>query len=297
MLSNRISHLAPPPRPVPLAVIVSAMMGVTGAIGAIFLVMGLAFTIVFTQGYRPVDDIRLALSPATAAGIINSVRSTGATENEVPVYKYVFTFTTNREQKITGESFTTGEQWSDGTPATIEYLPGDPAIARIQGTRLSEFAPWVLFILIFPAIGLAMFGWSAFGGLRAAMLFRSGETADARILSARPTSVSVNNIPVMEYFYEIRTPSGDTYNGSAKSLPSDRIGDEAAEPALYLPSNPSRSTLVDAIPLNHQLDVDQVSGQWIAPGGTAKVVFYILVWVGSIALGGFWILRTFGLFR
>jgi hypothetical protein len=294
MLSNRISRLAPPPRPVPLPVVCSAMFGVTGSLGAIFLITGLVFTIVFTQGYRPVDEVRLALSQTTARGIITSVSETNSTENDVPVYEYGFAFTTSRGQEVTGRSYFTGERWGAKTSVTIEYVPEEPAIARIKGARLSMFMPWVLFVLLFPAIGAVMFGWATIGGWRQVALLRHGEVADARILSQRPTNVEINGRPVIEYFYEFRTGAGETFNGSAKALPSERIGDEENEPALYLPANPDRSTLVDAIALSHPLDVDGISGQWVSQEGISKVVLYVTIWVVAAALGGYWILRTFG---
>jgi hypothetical protein len=94
MLSNRINRLAPPPRSVPLTAICSAMFGVSGAFGAIFMIAGLLFTIVFTQGYRPIDDFRIAVSQTTAWGVVTNLSQTNSTENEVWVYEYEFVFTT-----------------------------------------------------------------------------------------------------------------------------------------------------------------------------------------------------------
>lgn len=199
MLSNRIHRLTPPPRSVPLQVMASAMFGFAGGFGAVFLIMGLVFTLVFTQGYRPIDEIRLAASQTTAPGVITAVTQTNSSENDVYVYSYEFAFTTNRGEKITGVSYTTGEQWSARDHVTIEYVPGEPSIARIQGARTSDFTPWVLFVLIFPFIGAVMFGSAAVAGVREVLLLRRGELADARILSSRPTGVSVNNTPVVEY--------------------------------------------------------------------------------------------------
>jgi hypothetical protein len=297
MLSNRINRLVPPPRPVPLQVVCSAMFGITGRLGAIFLISGLAFTLVFTSGYRPVDDLRLAFSKATARGIVTSVTDTNSTENDEPVYAYEFSFTTNREQKATGVSYFTGERWRVEDRVTIQYVEDAPAIARIQGARSSEFSPWILFVLIFPFVGAALFGSAAIGGWRQATLLRRGEVADAHILSTRPTNVSINNVPVLEYSYELRTAAGQTFNGSAKSLPSDRLGDEENEPALYLPSDPDRSTLVDAISLSHPLDIDHLSGQWVSQEGFLNTGLYILTWIGVIALSGYGLLRALGVFR
>jgi hypothetical protein len=297
MLSNRINRLAPPPRSVPLRIAISAMFGITGWMGAIFLIVGLAFSLVFIHGYRPIDEIRLAASRTTAQGKITAVSYTNSSENDVPVYAYTFAFTTNRGQQVTGVSYTTGEEWSARDSVVIQYVPEEPAIARIAGARNSTFTPWVLFVLIFPAVGAAMFGSAAVSGWREVVLLRRGEVADAKILSTRPTGVTVNNAPVLLYSYEIRNSAGETFNGSAKSLPTDRLGDEENEPALYLPSHPDNSILVDAISLKRPLDVDETTGQWISQGGFLSVVLYILVWICAIALICYGLLSTLGILR
>jgi hypothetical protein len=297
MLSNRIRRLTPPPRSVPLPIVCSAMLGITGSFGAIFLIMGLIFTLIFTYGYRPIDNLRLAFSKTTARGIITGVSETNATENEVEVYEYQFAFTARNEKEYSGSSYTTGRSWSVEVPVTVEYVPEDPSIARIQGARSSLFTPWILFVLIFPAVGAALFIMAAIGGLRQAALLRYGQIADAHIISSRPTGMTVNDAPVVEFTYEIRTSAGETFDGKSKTLAYGRIGDEEPEPALYLPSHPGLSTLVDAVSLSYPLDVDESTGKWVSQGGYLKAILYILAWVAAIALSGYGLLTTFGIVR
>jgi hypothetical protein len=282
---------------VPLPIIGSAMFGATGGFGALFMIVGLLFTIPFLHGYRPIDDVRLALSQTTARGVITRVGETNSTENDVEVYEYEFTFTSRREEKVTGRSYATGRLWSVEDDVTVEYIPEDPAIARIRGARSSTFSPWVLFVLIFPGVGAGLFLAAANSGLKQVWLLRNGIVADARILSSRPTGTTVNNNPIMVYSYEVRTREGATLDGSSKAFPFDRIGDEEIEPALYLPSNPALSTLVDAISLQYPLDVDGLSGQWVSQGGKAKFVLYVLIWITALLLGGYGFLRMLGVIR
>src|SRR4030042_1132220 len=102
MLSNRIRNLVPPPRPVPLAIICSAMFGTTGGGGGPFLCLGRGFTLIFTHGYRPFDDLRLALSHETVKGKVTRVIDSNATENDVDVYEYEYAFTPRREERMSG---------------------------------------------------------------------------------------------------------------------------------------------------------------------------------------------------
>jgi hypothetical protein len=279
MLSSRIDQLGSPPRPVPLRVACRAMFGLTGTLGAIFLLFGMLFVWLFVGDFQPISGARLALSATTTTGVIASVDATSASENEVTVYVYEFAFRTPDEQGHTGRSYTTGQQWRVEDRVNVEYVPGNPAIARIEGTRRSRFSPTVLFVCIFPGVGAALFAASTITGLQQTMLLRYGRIAGARIISEQATGASINDVPVMAYVYEFEADNGESYLGKSRSLPSGRIGDEAREPVLYLPRNPKWSTLVDAIPLRHPLDVDEY-GQWKTHESAWPIVWYTLTWAG-----------------
>jgi hypothetical protein len=295
MLSNRISFLTAPPRRVPLPVVCSALLGRTGILGAIFLIMGLLSTWLFTSDFRPTAELWLALSTATAQGTVTGVNETNATENDTAVVEYHFTFVAPNEQTIAAHSYHTGWLYSPGDRVSVQYVPDEPTIARLEGTRLSTFSPWALFVVIFPIVGAAFFAASTIGGLRQVMLLRYGEVAGARTLSQRTTNTTINDVPVMKYTYEFQAKDWQTYSGTSRALPSEHIGDEAEEPVLYMPSNPKLSTLVDALPLRYPLDVGD-DGQWIAYENVWPVVWYGLIWAGIIALVTFGLLRTRGSF-
>ena len=181
MLSHRISQLTPPPRPIPLHVVCSALLGIIGGLGAIFLIVGAVAVIAFGGGFHPVAELRMALSTATAQGVVTNVTATNASVNDVTVYRYEFTFNTPDEQGITGQSYTTGWTRSEGDRVRVEYVPGNPTIARIEEMRLAQFSPWVFALtLIFPAVGAALFGAATAGGLRQVTLLRHGEIAGRR---------------------------------------------------------------------------------------------------------------------
>jgi hypothetical protein len=291
MLSDRISQLASPPRPVPLRVACRAMLGIAGSLGAAFLVLGMAGVIAFGGGFHPIDELRLALSTATTQGVVTDVAATNATENQVTVYKYEFTFSTPDGQTVTAHGYATGRLWSPEDRVLVHYVPGKPAVAQMEETRRSLFSPWVFALtLLFPVTGAVLFVLAAVRGVQQVTLLRWGEIAAAQMLSERATNVRVNNVPVIEYAYEFPAHDGETYIGSSRSLPTQHIGDETREPVLYLPSNPRRSTLVDALPLRYPLDVDGY-GQWTTRESVWPVVWYALIWGGVVVLGGLILLR------
>jgi hypothetical protein len=269
------------------------MLGLTGAFGAIFLLFGLLFTWIFIGDFQPIPEVRLALSTKTTRGIITSVNTTRASENEVTVYAYSFTFRTPDEQEHTGLSYTTGQQWRVEDRVDVEYVPGNPTIARITGARRARFSPTVLFVCLFPGVGAGFFATATIKGWQQVMLLRHGRIAGAEIISEHATGTRINHVPVIAYVYEFEADDGEFYMGKSKSLPSGRIGDEAREPVLYLPRNPKRSTLVDAIPLRHPLDVDEF-GQWQTHESVWPTVWYTLIWIGIAAHAGYALARAFG---
>jgi hypothetical protein len=291
MLSNRISYLAPPPRPVPLRVVCAAMLGIVGGMGAIFFLFGMIFVWIFAGDINLLDEWRLARSTSTSQAIVTQVTGTSSSENDETVYRYTFSFETHEEKTVTAHSYSTGGLYSEGTSVNVTYLPDKPGVARLEGTRLSTFSPWVLlFVSIFPLIGLVMLVASTVSGLSQVFLLSYGEIGGAHVLSSKLTGMSMNKQPVIEYRYELRTRDGQCYEGKSRALPSGRVGDEAEEPALYLPSNPKLSVLVDALPLRYPLEVD-TSGQWVSHDQPWPVVWFSLAWMGITAAVVYSLLR------
>ena len=295
MLSNRIAYLAAPPRPVPTPVLCATLFGGSiGFIGAAFLILGMVFVWIFAGGFAPIDEWRLSRSATAGRATITDVSATGATENDMPVYRYDFAFTTDDERTIQARSYSTGQTWDVGERVTVWYLPDDPSVARLEETRNSLFGPFILFVFVFPLIGAGMLAAATIGGLRRVNLLRWGEVADARAISTRMTGTRINNQPLMEYSYEFQAWDGNTYSGASRALPSGQIGDETLEPVLYLPSNPRLSMLVDTLPLSYSLDVDG-AGQWLSHEGILPVVWYVLIWATVLASVACGLLRFFGM--
>jgi hypothetical protein len=272
------------------------MLGLTGILGAIFLLFGMLFVWIFTWGFDPIGDVRLTLSRETAQGVITRVSATHSSENDVTVYRYGFSFQARDGASFTGESYYAGARWSAEERVTIEYLPSNPSVARIKGARRATMPFWVvLLVLVFPTIGSAFFISSTVRGWRQVRLLQHGELAGAEIVSERATNTSINDVPVMAYVYEFPASDGESYLGQSRALPSGRVGDEEQEPVLYLPWNPRRSTLVDTLPIRYPLDVDEF-GQWTAREKAWPMVWFAVTWVAIAANVAFALWRLAGSF-
>ena len=152
MLSNRIVQLAPPPRRVPLPVTCSAMLGVTGGIGAAFLIMGMLFVWLFigdlgavpwvsfvfifpivgaalfvAATVRGLRSVPLLRSGALAGARRVSERATNTTINDQPVIEYVYEFQAGDGRVYKGASRAVStEEVGDEPMEPVLYLPSDP---------------------------------------------------------------------------------------------------------------------------------------------------------------------------
>lgn len=282
-LATRIDHLQPPPRRVPLALICASLSGVFTLFGSVFFSFGMIFVWVFGAGQRPLDAWRLSRAGATAPALVEEVEGTGGYENEVQIFRYRFRVLAGDGTGPAGTCYTTGGQWQAGDRVRAVYLPEDPAVACLEGARLSDFPWWVmLFVGIFPAIGLGFLIPSTIGGLRRIQLLRHGLVAAAGNLRTETTNTRINNVPVMRYRYEFRDLQGMVRPGSSSALPTVQVGDEAAEPVLYLPARPRQSLLVDTLSLRHRLEIGP-GGGWVYPGPVKAVLVCLLQWVPVFA--------------
>jgi len=280
MTTGRITYLAEPPRRVPWTVIASAIPGMIGRFGAIFFLFGMLFVVIFSGDVRPLDEVRLNSVSTTATATVTEVRETNSEENDVSVYEYRFTFRARNEAEIKGTSYSTGQIYSKGERVPVTYLPDKPTVAQLQDTRHTEFPWWtVLLVGLFPFIGGVMLFAGTLSGWRQVRLLALGRLAYARWINVTPTNTSVNDQPVMKYTFEFQAEDGQTYQGNSKSLPKAQLGDEANEPVLYLPANPDRAMLLDAVPLRYSLSADG-SGQWVSDGNP-----WPILWSGLIGLG------------
>ena len=155
MLFNRIVQLAPPPRRVPLPVICSAMLGVTGGIGASFLIMGMLFVWLFVGDMgaplrvsfvfifpivgaaffmaatvRGLRCVTLLRHGAVAGARRISERATNTYVNDQPVIKYVYEFQAGFGRTYQGVSRAVlNEEIGDEDVEPVLYLPSNPRVS------------------------------------------------------------------------------------------------------------------------------------------------------------------------
>ncbi len=192
----------------------------------------------------------------TAPGVVTTVGSTGASENDEPVYANHYSFRVERlEQVFYGISYTTGHSFSEGEAVTIEYIGFKPAVSRIAGTRSGTFSPWVLCIVgIFPLVGLVIIGFGLKSGFNANRLLSQGRLAWGTLTNKQRTNTRINNQTVFQLTFTFTTTEGRQYKATANSHQPYVLEDEPREQLLYDPHQPTNAVLLDALPGEPDID-------------------------------------------
>ncbi|MGD0090329.1 MAG: DUF3592 domain-containing protein [Planctomycetota bacterium] len=194
------SRLARPPRVVPLALRAHLLTGPVMLFGSAFFAFGSIFAIVFVPATDPFGTAALSRKSAAASGWLTKVEKTRFSEggdedsDGTPIYRYEYAFRLSDGTEHRGTSYAVGqgltmrtspEVGPDNTPVQVEYSPGNPRLSRIKGMRTAPLSSALLFVVLFPLMGLLMAIGSAWRALRIIRLFRNGELAQATVTGAR----------------------------------------------------------------------------------------------------------------
>jgi hypothetical protein len=244
-----------PPRSIPANIRKKALKRVPAVLiifGLFFGLFGSIFLFIFFP-WRIADELRLNIHAKTASDATVTVRAeTNMRENEVRVYRYEFSYTTDEGAIRPGHCFLRGGAIAEKARVMVEYLPGNPDVARIKGCRLSPFGWGGIFVVIFPLVGFGMVFFSLRSRRRLRAILSYGRFSSGKIESVDATNVRVNK--QMQYKVQVsfqddfadRTTYYYAY-GDQATLAENKRTSGAPVGILYDPSNPSRILLVDEL--------------------------------------------------
>lgn len=221
--------------------------GFLNQFGWSFFGFGLIFFWVFAMN-ADLSCLHFTGKIITVEGIATDSFETRASENDIPVFENHYTFTTQEEVEFEDVSYSTGRALHSGETITIEYPEGKPQYARIKGMRRQIFGPAVLFVVIFPVIGLAFLSVGMKKSLRAIRLFEHGELTTGKLISKVPTQTRINKQTVYKLTFRFTDHLGHECDVSEKTHVPHLLEDETEESLLYLPTNPKYAIMLDSLP-------------------------------------------------
>ena len=244
-----------PPRAVPACAWTTVLFG--GAlqqVGWLLLGFGMIFFYAFGLQADVSGPLMALMDTARSTGAVTSVEGTNASENDSPVYAIHYRFVTADGTKVEATAYSTGYYPEEGQRVTVEYLRGQPQVARVEGMRRSTFGAAALIVTIFPLIGAGITFFGLREGIRASRLLGIGRLAFGKLTSAVPTNTTINNRPVMAMTFSFRAHDGATYQVTSKTTFPERVNDQTEELILYDPDDPTRGAALDALPGSLKID-------------------------------------------
>lgn len=273
------SFLARPPRHVPILVRCRMLFGgFVNQFGWIFFGFGMIFVWIFGLNCDPMALVDFRGPLASEKGVITNAIETSMSEGGgehskgTPIYlfKYKFEF---EGTSYKGQSYKVGRGPGAGTKVTIEFPEGRPERSRIKGMRTAAFPIVVLFVFIFPIVGLCFMICGFLFGWKTAKLLRIGEFGYGKLIDKKATGTEINSQRVYKFTFEFQTEAGETKQAIAKTHQTQKLEDNEWEPLLYDPVYPEKATLLDHLPGEPQVSYD---GQ-IATNSSTQTLLCLII--------------------
>ncbi|MDQ7826109.1 MAG: DUF3592 domain-containing protein [Candidatus Eremiobacteraeota bacterium] len=261
-------ELARPPRSVPLTIFIKLLFG--GSLNIVaWIIFG--FSMIFYWGLVMNADLTSLIYPSgsfrTARGQIMAIRDTSFSEggseshSGTPIVAYHFRFSGPDGKAHEGVSYSLGghvphmaENPSEGNEVTVLFQERNPAVSRIEGLRHRPFTWPVVFVALFPSLGLGLVTFGFLSGLKANRLMVGGFPALGALVSNEPTNMTVNNRPVYALTFEFEARNGRKYRVNEKTNEPEKLEDDPSERLLYDGENPSYAVMFDSLPGSPAID-------------------------------------------
>ena len=226
----------------------------------------------------------------TVEGIVTESFKTGASENDVPVFENYYSFTTLEGERLNNVSYSTGTALRSGEKVTIEYPEGNPSYSRIKGMRRQTFGPAILFVVIFPVIGLVFLSAGLKKSLLAIRLLQGGELTTGTLISKVPTGSKINNQTVYKVTFGFADHLGREWEVSEKTHLPHLLEDEAEERLLFFTGNPKSAVMLDSLPSSPAINEQG----YIVPSPSKASLFRLLIPLMTIVGHGLYLYFRFG---
>jgi hypothetical protein len=239
---------------IPITVMIQLLCGgFINQFGWLFFGFGMIFVWIFV-GNMDFSFLTFHGQKDFAQGTIISVRETGASVNEEPVLEHYFSFSDRDGVNYENVSYSTGDEYPEGSEVTIEYLVRNPQRSRIEGMRMAQFGPLVLFVCIFPLVGLPFIIYGIIKGVKRITILRRGVLTKGKLVSKYATNTSINDQPVYKLTFQFFDERGKKYRAVTRTHLPEKLEDEAEESLVYDESSPSDAVLVDDLPGGASVD-------------------------------------------
>lgn len=273
-------------RRVPISVSLQTLFGgIFNQFGWIFFSFGMIFVWVFV----PEVDFTFVYfwgETTTVTGYVSRVEDTNFSENDRPVINHYYSFRALDGNEYVDNSYTTGMEYAEGTKVEIEYPKGKPEYSRIVGMRREKIGLLVLFVCLFPAIGLIIIIFGIKSGRKISRLLKRGSLTTGKLKSKTRTNTTINEQRVYKLTFSFFDEDKQEHFVSENTHITTKLEDDAEERILYNPTDPKQAVLIDNIP-----GLPRIEQGAIFPGSLRKAILVSIIPILSILIHGFILLE------
>lgn len=241
--------------------------------GWFFLGFGLLFAWIFLPASDLMSLLRSTNDWQVQSATIIEVSPTNMSENGNLIYQNNYEYPYDARTFL-GSSYTLGKRHEVGESASIRIHPTRPYNSILENGRAAPFSPMVLFVLIFPMVGLGMVLFGTFVNVHNIRLLKVGTFTRGKLLSKDGTnqSVTINNTtyPIYRYTFEFEH-LGKPQQATCKTHVTAPLEDEETEIILYDHLHPDRNMIYDS--MSHVPKIDQHG--WLKPLPITSVWVFI----------------------
>jgi len=276
-----IEMLGSPPRDLPFLLKAASLLGGINQFGWFFLGFGLIFVWLFVVHVDFKSTIYFRGELETVQGEITYSEKSGLSEGGskhrpgIPIYANHYTFSANDGKKYDGVSYAVGTAFPGSMAVQVEYPKMNPSMSRIRNMRTAPCPPLVLFVLIFPIIGLGVIIFGLKKGFNAIDLLANGILAHGILKSKEQTGTRINGKYVFKLTFEFTANDGKTYEVLSRTNEPEVLEDDPTEPLIYRQYNPSHAAMMDTLPARGFLDIDPMGKINLKKGFFAALLFMI----------------------
>lgn len=235
-------------RVVPFSATLSLLFGgILNQLGWFFFGFGMIFAWIFVGNADFSFIYFIGNKTVQVEAKVVDCRETGAEINDREVYENHYKFFTPDGLEHEDFSYSTGIELNPGANVTVEYPSGKPEMSRIKGMRRQQFGLLVLFVLIFPLIGLIIVFFAFRSGVRIYRVLRNGIVTRGKLIDKQRTNATINDEIVYKFTFSFTDENGNKHSISNKTHRTDLLEDDREEQLIYNPDNPSQAYMIDII--------------------------------------------------
>lgn len=247
ILDDTISIRKGPPRGLNIWTKIQVLFGgFSIQFGSMFFWFGMIFTLVFVGQSELIHIFHFDGSWRETDGIVTDIKESNIIVNDRPLHTFDFSYTVDGQNFIGSSNGRLDGSLQEGSIARVEYRSKNPNRSRIVGMTTEIFPVWVMFVLIFPLIGLGFLVFGFRANLKSLRLLVHGTFTRGKQIGKESTSTIVNNQRVYEYTF-IFEANHQKYEAVCRTHLAGRVEDEALEKVLYLKNNPKENVVYDGI--------------------------------------------------